>query len=79
MKNIFFCLLDSVELQKVILDGLHEGPQGIIKCRALARDTLYWPDLSKQMPKKVEEYAICETDRSYPTEALQLTTIPDYP
>ncbi|GAB1602716.1 uncharacterized protein K02A2.6-like, partial [Argonauta hians] len=67
------------DLQNDILDRLHEGHQGIVKCRALARNNVWWPGLSKQIAEKIGECKICEKERKYPPEPLQPTKLPDYP
>ncbi|XP_014768870.1 uncharacterized protein K02A2.6-like [Octopus bimaculoides] len=61
------------------MDHLHEGHQGIVKCRALARDNVLWPDLSKQIAEKIGGCSICEKENKYPPEPLRPTKLPDYP
>lgn len=67
------------ELQEDILQRLHEGHQGIVKCRALARSCVWWPGLSKQIEKKISNCPICEKERVLHPEPLQPTKTPDYP
>ena len=72
-------------LQEDILQRLHQGHQGIVKCRALARESVWWPGLSKRMEKVVEACLTCEKDRQYPEdrqyppEPMRPTKTPDYP
>jgi hypothetical protein len=50
-------------LQKDILGRIHEGHQGIVKCRALARCSVWWPGVSKQIQEMVENCPTCEKER----------------
>ena len=45
-------LVITVELQNDIVERIHEGHQGIVKCRALARENVWWLGLSKQIAEK---------------------------
>lgn len=72
-------LVIPAELQKNILQRLHEGHQGIVKCRALARSCVWWPGLSKQIEKEVGACATCEKERVHHPEPLLLSKTPDYP
>ena len=65
-----------VELQNDIMERIHEGQQGIVKCRALTRGNVWWSGLFKQIAEKVGNCSVCEKERKYPLEALLL---PDYP
>ena len=62
--------------QADILDRLH---QGIDKCRALARKSVWWPGLSKQLGEKIQKCPSCEKERVLHPEPLQPTKTPDYP
>lgn len=72
-------LVIPAELQKDILQRLHEGHQGIVKCRALARSCVWWPGLSKQIEKEVGACATCEKERVHHPEPLLPSKTPDYP
>ena len=72
-------LVIPASLQEDILQRLHQGHQGIVKCRALARESVWWPGLSKRMEKVVEACPTCEKDRQYPPEPMRPTKTPDYP
>ena len=61
-------LVIPASLQEDILQRLHQGHQGIVKCRALARESVWWPGLSKRMEKVVEACPTCEKDRQYPED-----------
>ena len=43
-----------VSLQKEILSKIHEGHQGIQKCRLLANTSVWWPGISKHIKDLVE-------------------------
>ncbi|KAG1671242.1 Transposon Ty3-I Gag-Pol polyprotein [Nymphon striatum] len=42
------------DLRTSILEKIHEGHQGITKCRALARESVWWPGLSSELKNLVE-------------------------
>ena len=42
-----------------ILDRVHEGHQGITKCRERAKQSIWWPGLSKQIQDMIERYRLC--------------------
>lgn len=66
-------------LQSDILSRLHQGHQGVVKCRALARSCVWWPGLSTQIENLVSKCDICEKDRSYPPEPMKPTDTPEFP
>ena len=72
-------LVIPAELQEEILQRLHQGHQGVVKCRALARSCVWWPGLSKKIEEVVGTCATCEKERKLPPEPLQPTKTPDYP
>ena len=47
------------ELQQEMLNKIHDGHLGIIKCRARARRSIWWPGLSKQLEEKVKQCSEC--------------------
>ena len=67
------------ELQEEMLQRLHQGRQGLVKCRAFARSCVWWPGLSKKIEEVVGTCATCEKERKLPPEPLQPTKTPDYP
>lgn len=46
-------------LQQEMLNKIHSSHLGINKCKARARDTLYWPGMSKQIEDMCSRCAIC--------------------
>ena len=66
-------------LQSDILHRLHQGHQGVVKCRALARGCVWWPGLATQIEETVSKCDICEKERNYPPEPMKPTKTPDYP
>ena len=57
-------LVILVDLQNDILDHIHEGHQDIVKCGMLARENVWWPDLSKQIAEKVGKYSVFEKEKN---------------
>ncbi|CAC5389777.1 unnamed protein product [Mytilus coruscus] len=46
-------------LRKEMLQRIHEGHQGIERCKNRARDVLFWPAMSKQIEDVVQSCDIC--------------------
>ena len=65
-------------LRSEMLERVHQGHQGIVKCRALARTCIWWPGMSKEIGLMVEKCAACEKYRQVPPEPLIPTPTPEY-
>ena len=77
---LFQCrLVIPPALQTDILHRLHQGHQGIVKCRALARGCVWWPGLATHIEEMVSKCDICEKERRYPPQPMKPTKTPDYP
>ena len=72
-------LVIPASLQQEILKQVHEGHQGIQKCRERARQSIWWPGLSKQLQDLVTNCTTCCKFRSQRAEPLLPTTLPDLP
>ena len=62
-----------------ILDRLHEGHQGITKCRSDAKMSLWWPGLSRQIEDMVQGCRKCAKHRTFRAEPLINSVVPDRP
>ena len=71
-------LIIPEKLRPEILNRLHTGHQGIVKCRALARDSVWWPKLSAQIETLVKNCPECVKERKVPPEPLCPSPTPDY-
>ena len=67
------------DMQADIMLKLHKSHQGIAKSRALAKVSVWWPDISKQIEEEVARCAVCEKYRKVPPEPLKTAPKPDYP
>ena len=47
-------------MHKELLKHLHIGHQGIEKTRMLARETIYWPDMNKDIEKLCQNCTVCQ-------------------
>jgi len=63
-------LVISVELRKDILSKIHNDHQGIVKCRALAKCSVWWPGLSQWIQSMLGYCATCEKKRKARPEPL---------
>ena len=66
-------------LQKETLQKLHQGHQGIQRCRLRARSFVWWPAISQQINDLVKRCPECVRDFTPRREPLMPTTLPDYP
>ena len=79
MKNSRLIIPSSVRLDMDILDKIHAGHQGIRKCRERARESVWWPDLSKQIEDMVTTCPTCCKHHKSHTEPMIATPLPERP
>ena len=62
-----------------VLDKVHEGHQGIVKCRERAKTSIWWPGLSREIQDLIENCKICAKHRQRRAEPLMPTPFPERP
>ncbi|XP_030828454.1 uncharacterized protein K02A2.6-like [Strongylocentrotus purpuratus] len=62
-----------------ILERLHQGHLGITKCRARARDSVWWPGLSKSLEDMISSCLTCAIHRQEVREPLMSSSFPSRP
>ena len=77
LKSSRIVIPSSLRLE--VLDKLHEGHQGITKCRERAKRSVWWPGLSRQIQDMVENCKICARHRVIRPEPLMPTPFPECP
>ncbi len=67
-------------MQREMLGIIHESHLGMVKCKQLARDVLYWPGLNKQIEDMVSRCSACQSHRAtQQKEPLLPTEVPERP
>ena len=66
-------------LQQQMLAKLHCGHQGITKCRQSARQSIWWPGISKDIDTMISKCLICCKYKKQNAEPLKPTPFPEYP
>ena len=66
-------------MRQDILERLHSGHQGIVKCRARARQSVWWPGLSGQLQALVTKCQVCTKERPQNAEPLIPSELPELP
>ena len=66
-------------LRSSMLNKLHEGHQGIKKCRERAKHSMWWPGLSKQLEDAVKTCRECLKHTVPGPEPLQPSRLPQLP
>ncbi|XP_034075852.1 uncharacterized protein K02A2.6-like [Gymnodraco acuticeps] len=66
-------------MRNYVLARLHEGHQGVVKCRERARQSVWWPGLSQQLNELVLNCRTCSKERQNPKEPLMPTQYPGRP
>jgi len=68
------------ELRGDMLKRIHEGHLGMDKSKSLARTTLYWPGMSRDIENLIARCSTCNScRRQQPSEPLLPYSVPDYP
>ena len=63
-------------LRQEVLGQLHEGHQGIVKCRNRARISVWWPGISIQLAQFIKKCPTCCKNFQIVTEPLITTELP---
>ena len=53
-------LIVPSSMRRKMLESIHEGHLGIVKCKNRARSLLYWPGMAQQIEDMVSRCEICE-------------------
>ena len=77
LKETRIVIPSSMRLE--ILDKIHEGHQGIAKCREQAKSSVWWPGLSREIQDLVQQCRTCALHRDNKPEPLIATPLPDCP
>lgn len=72
-------LVIPAALQPEVLGHIHEGHQGVSKCRARARQAVWWPGMDKVIAQTVQDCTTCSKERLVPAAPLQPQPLPDRP
>ena len=49
-------------MRLAMLDKLHEGHQGVVRCRSRAQSSVWWPGLSRQLEELVRSCTACAVE-----------------
>ena len=66
-------------LREETISRVHEGHQGIERCRMRAKQSVWWPGISTQLNETVANCPECAKDTVLRKESLMQTPLPDYP
>ena len=65
---------------KVVLKNIHESHLGIVRCKQLARDVVYWPGMNSQIEDMISNCSTCqEKRRCQQKEPLMPSEVPTGP
>ena len=68
-----------VSLQRETLSQLHEGHQGMERCRMRAQSSVWWPGISRELTDMVTYCGVCAREASLRKEPMMASPLPDYP
>ena len=67
------------KLRREMIERIHEGHQGIVKCRERAKAAIWWPGMSKELKEYVFSCPVCSRERRNHIEPLITTPLPLLP
>lgn len=67
------------KLHHEVLQRIHEGHQGLTKCRLRAQLPVWWPGISRDIAQMIHCCPTCLEVNRQPRELLITTKLPDYP
>ena len=80
--NLLLCgnrIVVPEALREETLTKIHQGHQGIQRCRLRAHVSVWWPGISEAISKMVERCPECTRDSKPNREPLTPTQLPDHP
>jgi len=66
-------------MREELLGKLHDGNQGIVKCRARARESVWWQGISEELAEVVRKCPVCVKERVERKEPLLPSEFPTRP
>lgn len=66
-------------LQPDILNKLHTGHQGLVKCKERARISVWWPGISNDIESYIKECRICCQTQQPKFEPMIVSELPSFP
>lgn len=72
-------LVIPATMRNDVLNRLHEGHQGVVKCKARARQAVWWPGLGQQITEMVLKCRACVQERRNTSEPLMPSDCPERP
>ena len=72
-------LVIPASMRSDILEKLHTGHQGIVKCRMRARQSVWWPGISRQLEELIDNCPVCRKFSRNRVEPMTASELPDYP
>ncbi|XP_048775204.2 uncharacterized protein K02A2.6-like [Ostrea edulis] len=72
-------LVIPTALRADMLQRIHEGHQGILKCRERVRNFIWWPGINRETEDLVKSCSVCVKNRPDHAEPLRPTKFPDRP
>ena len=68
-----------MSLQKETLQKLHQGHQGVERCRLLAQNSVWWPGLYRDIQEVVRQCSVCAKLHTPNKEPMIPSALPEYP
>ena len=73
-------LIITESMRKEMLQIVQESHMGMVRCKQLARDIMYWPDMNAQIEDIVSKCHICQTHHNQqpkePMKPIKVSTAP---
>ena len=67
------------DLRRQTIEKIHQGHQGITRCRLRVRSSVWWPGISKEVDSYVKQCPHCEKSVPQAREPLITTPLPAFP
>ena len=77
LKGLRLIITSSIRLE--ILDRMHDGHQGIVKCSRRTKEPVWWPGLDKQLEEMVTNCHKCIEHRKPNRESVISSAVPERP
>jgi len=72
-------IIPAGPLRQSVLEEIHRGHLGIIKCQRRAREAIWWPGMATELEMLVKKCPVCIEERKNPHEPLLPTPFPERP